>query len=104
MSAISVTLAALSVKCTQGHFRSFFISKHVDITGSDLREFVDMTQRGGSGCQIQHLVLVGVVNNTELLESFLKEKEQDEDEKDENKEENDEESDLEEKDAPPKAQ
>jgi hypothetical protein len=99
------TCRALAVKCTQGHFRSFFISKHVDITGSDLREFVDVTQRGGSGCQIQHLVLVGVVNNTELLESILKEKEQDEDEEDENEEEDDEEeSDLEEKDAPPKAQ
>jgi hypothetical protein len=45
---------------------SFFISKHVDITGRDLREFVNMTQRGSPGCQIQHLVLVGVVNNTEL--------------------------------------
>jgi hypothetical protein len=108
------TCRALDVKCTQGHFRSFFISKHVDITGSDLREFVDMTQRGGLGCQIQHLVLVGVVNNTELLKSILREKgqdkeeededEEDEDEEDEDEEDDEEESDLEEKGTPPKAQ
>jgi hypothetical protein len=61
----------LSSKTTQSHFKSYFLSKHVDITESALRTFVDVTQPGWLGCLIQHLVLVGVVNNTKALEYIV---------------------------------
>ena len=63
----------LATKTTQNHFKSYFRSKHVDITDSALRTFVDITQPGWLGCLIQHLVLVGVVNNTKALEYILEE-------------------------------
>jgi hypothetical protein len=63
----------LATKTTQCHFRSYFQSKHVDITGSALREFVILTQPGWLGCLVQKLTLVGVVNNLKLLECILKE-------------------------------
>jgi hypothetical protein len=62
---------ALPSKTTQNHFKSYFLSKHVDITGSALRAFVDVTQPGWLGCLIQNLVLVGVVNNTKALEYIV---------------------------------
>ena len=61
----------LSSKTTQNHFKSYFLSKHVDITESALRTFVDVTQPGWLGCLIQHLVLVGVVNNSKALEYIV---------------------------------
>ena len=64
---------ALASKTTQNHFKSCFLSKHVDITGSALREFVDVTQRSWLGCLIQNLVLVGVVNNTKALVYIVRE-------------------------------
>jgi hypothetical protein len=36
---------ALASKTTQNHFESYFLSKHVDITGSAFRAFVDVTAR-----------------------------------------------------------
>jgi hypothetical protein len=67
---------SLATKATQNHFKSYFRSKHVDITDSALRAFVDMTRPGRLGCFVQHLVLVGVVNNTKLLEYILREGEE----------------------------
>jgi hypothetical protein len=61
----------LATKSTQDHFRSYFRSKHVDVTDSSLRAFVNATQPGGLGCLIWHLVLVGVVNNTQALEAII---------------------------------
>jgi hypothetical protein len=61
----------LATKTTQEHFKSYFRTKHVDITGSALQGLVDITQPGWLGCLIQHLVLVGVVNNTKMLEFIL---------------------------------
>lgn len=63
----------MAAKTTQSHFKSYFLTKHVDITGSALQSFIDLTQSGSLGCLIQHVVLVGVVNNTKLLESILDE-------------------------------
>ncbi|KAE9365423.1 F-box domain protein [Stipitochalara longipes BDJ] len=54
----------LATKATQAHFKSFFLSKHVDVTESALRAFVEFTKSSSLGCLIQHLVLIGVVNNT----------------------------------------
>jgi hypothetical protein len=61
----------LASKTTQNHFKSYFLSKHVDITESALRKFVDVTQPDWLGCLVQNLVLVGVVNNTKALEYIL---------------------------------
>jgi hypothetical protein len=61
----------VSAKSTQDHFKSYFRSKHVDITGSSLRDFIKATQPGKLGCLVQCLVLVGVVNNTQALEAIL---------------------------------
>ena len=63
----------LAAKATQDHFKSYFHSKHVNITGSELRAFVDITRRGRLGCYVKNVVLFGVVNNTMLLESILRE-------------------------------
>ena len=63
----------LATKATQVHFKSYFLSRHVDITDNSLREFVHLTQPGWLGCLIQHLVLVGVVNDTEGLEDEIRE-------------------------------
>lgn len=63
----------IATKTTGAHFKSYFLSKQVDITSSALKVFVDVTQPGWLGCLIQNLKLVGVVNNTKLLESILEE-------------------------------
>jgi hypothetical protein len=63
----------LATKATQTHFKSYFLSRHVNITDTSLREFVHLTKPGWLGCLIQHLVLVGVVNNARLVEADLRE-------------------------------
>jgi hypothetical protein len=60
--------------------------KHIDITGSSLRAFVNVTQPGWLGCLIQHVVLVGVVNNTQALAAILAEKYSSEEEEEEEEE------------------
>jgi hypothetical protein len=64
---------SLATKATQIHFKSYFLSRHVDITDTSLREFVHLTQPGWLECLIQDLVLVGVVNDTRQLEAELRE-------------------------------
>lgn len=62
----------LTAKITQGYrFKSYFRLKHVDITGKALQALVDQTQSAGLGCLIQDLVLVGIVNNTKMLQAAL---------------------------------
>jgi hypothetical protein len=61
----------LATKSTSDHFKSYFHTKHIDITASSLGAFVKATQPGSLGCLIQHLVLVGVGNNTKQPESIL---------------------------------
>jgi hypothetical protein len=74
--SLRLSSRTLATKATQDHFKSYFHSKHVDITHSALRAFVGISRPGGLGCLVQHLVLVGVVNNTKLLESILHEGEE----------------------------
>lgn len=62
----------LATKATQVHFKSYFLSRHVDIIDTSLRAFVHLTQPGWLGCLIQHLVLVGVINNTRPREADLR--------------------------------
>jgi hypothetical protein len=77
------TSRALATKSTQAHFKSFFLSKHVDITENALRAFVEVTKPGLLGSLIQDLVLVGVVNNTQKLHYDLHEEYDSEEESDE---------------------
>lgn len=46
-------------------------SKRIELTESDLREFAEMTQPGKLGCYTSHLTLVGVLIDTNALESIL---------------------------------
>ena len=85
--SLRLSSRTLATKATQDHFKSYFRSKHVDITDSALRSFVNITRPGRPGCFVQHLVLVGVVNNTKLLESILHEGEEEYEEEDEVEEE-----------------
>jgi hypothetical protein len=61
--------------CPNEIIKSYFRSKHVDITGIALRALVNITQPSGLGCLIQHLVLVG-----EALEYILGEVDEEEEE------------------------
>ena len=67
------TSRTMATKTTQTHFKSYFLTKHVDITGSSLRKPVNFTYPDSLGCLIQNLVLVSVVNNTQALEFLLDE-------------------------------
>jgi hypothetical protein len=69
--ALRLCNRTLATKSTQDHFRSYFRSKHIDVTGSSLQAFINATQPDRLGCLIQHLVLVGVVNNTQSLEAIV---------------------------------
>lgn len=66
------TNRCLCSKATQEHFKSYFRSKRVDITGQALQKLVGLTQPGWLGCETRNLTLVGIVNNTKGLEAFLK--------------------------------
>ncbi|KAL2827772.1 F-box domain protein [Aspergillus cavernicola] len=68
---LRLTNRCLRSKATQGHFKSFFRSKRVNITGLDLRNLGTLTQRGWLGCETLDLALVGVVNNTKRLEAAV---------------------------------
>lgn len=67
------TCKSLAYKTTQNRFKSFFRSKHVDLTQSALVEFVYVTQVGRLGTLVENLTLVGIVNNTAELESIVRE-------------------------------
>ena len=54
----------LALKAVQRHFKSYFHKKHIDMTESSLREFTHMTKSDKLGCELQSVVLVGIVNNT----------------------------------------
>jgi hypothetical protein len=61
------------MKATQEHFKTYFRTKHIDITRDSLQTVVSATRSGQLGSLVQHLVLVGVVYNTEALEWKLRE-------------------------------
>ncbi|GIZ41031.1 hypothetical protein CKM354_000434800 [Cercospora kikuchii] len=73
--SLRLTNRTLSSKTTQDHFKSYFKTKHVDLTESALRAFNAVTKDPGSlACSVENLVLVGVVYNTLLLERVLEKK------------------------------
>jgi len=70
--SMRLTSRPMATKVTQGRYKSAFRTKHVDVTEGALRALSDMTQPGWLGCQVQHLVVVGIVYNTKLLESKVR--------------------------------
>ncbi|KUJ14024.1 uncharacterized protein LY89DRAFT_152017 [Mollisia scopiformis] len=54
------TSRSLATKATQNHFKSFYLSKHVDTTTRSLEKFVDATRPGRLGCLVQNLTIFGV--------------------------------------------
>lgn len=69
---LRLTNRSLRLKATQGHFKSFFRSKRVRITGPELKDLTILTQNGWLGCEIRDLILVGVVNNTMRLDAAVR--------------------------------
>ncbi|PPJ54310.1 hypothetical protein CBER1_06109 [Cercospora berteroae] len=73
--SVRLTNRILSSKATQDHFKSYFKTKHVDLTESALHAFVAATTDPRNlGCLLENFVLVGAVNNTLLLERILEQK------------------------------
>lgn len=66
---------AIADKTTQNHFKSYFSTKHVDITTDSLEALVEATRPGSLGCCIQRLVLVGILHNGEQFGASQKEQE-----------------------------
>ena len=54
-----------ATKSTQNHFKSYYYSKHVDISLQTLRVFVDATQPGRLGCLVQKSILVDHTNGSD---------------------------------------
>ncbi|KAK5119633.1 hypothetical protein LTR85_007462 [Meristemomyces frigidus] len=52
------TCRSMAASATQSHFKSFFLSKRVELEEGELRLFAGATQSGGLGCLIQELSLV----------------------------------------------
>lgn len=80
------TSRTLAAKATQDRFKSFFKSKHVDITRPSLQAFVEAMRPGHLGCLLQNLTLVGIVNNTIMLAKLAAKAKEIEDERDEESE------------------
>ncbi|KAK4501476.1 hypothetical protein PRZ48_007285 [Zasmidium cellare] len=59
-------------KGSQDTFKSFFKSKHVDLTRTDLSSFVRLTSQNGLGCLVEDLSLVGIVYNPFALQNLVK--------------------------------
>lgn len=59
-------------KASQGRFKTFFISKRVDLTPEFLERFTSITSPGCLGDLIEHLTLVAVVYNTLGVEATLR--------------------------------
>ncbi|SCN68682.1 uncharacterized protein FFNC_00036 [Fusarium fujikuroi] len=62
---LRVTCKSLAFKSSQYRFRTFFRSKHINLTVDALRTFAEGIQAGGLRCLIQHLYLVGIVDECE---------------------------------------
>jgi hypothetical protein len=54
---------SLATKCSQDHFKSFFLSKRVEVTEQTLRVFAEVTQPGRLGCLLRELTLIGITDN-----------------------------------------
>jgi hypothetical protein len=57
---LRITCKSLALKSSQYHFRTFFRSKHVNVTVDALRTFAEGIDAGGLRCLIQYLYLVGI--------------------------------------------
>lgn len=66
--------AVLAAKASQGSFKMYFRTKHVDLTKQSLENFVEITKQGSLGSIVEDVVLVGIVNNTKGLENVLSKK------------------------------
>ncbi|KAJ9419091.1 hypothetical protein QL093DRAFT_2353941 [Fusarium oxysporum] len=62
---LRLTCKSLALKSSQYRFRTFFRSKHVNVTVDALRTFAEGIQAGGLRCLIQYLYLVGIVKECE---------------------------------------
>ncbi|KAK3724900.1 hypothetical protein LTR37_000948 [Vermiconidia calcicola] len=60
--------------CAQDTFKSYFLSKHVDMTKEKLEAFVEQTRPGRLGCLVEHVILTGVAVDTQLLGEILQPK------------------------------
>ena len=72
--SLRLTCRNVASKGSQGCFKAYFTSKHVDLTESSLRSFAGCTQPGSLGCLVEDLTIVGIVNNTKGLEAMLRKK------------------------------
>ncbi|RDW93372.1 F-box domain protein [Aspergillus mulundensis] len=61
-----------SASTSSHHFKSFLRRKHVDVTESSLRSFLQATNPGHIGSFVTDVVLVGVVNNPKWLNRRIK--------------------------------
>ncbi|KAH7191332.1 hypothetical protein DER44DRAFT_850469 [Fusarium oxysporum] len=66
---LRLSCKSLALKSSQYHFRTFFRSKHVNVTVDALRIFSEGIQAGGLRCLIQYLYLVGIVKECESRKS-----------------------------------
>jgi hypothetical protein len=61
----------LASKSTQTHFKSFFRRKHVDLSQHSLDKFARATQASKLCRRVEHLVLVGVVDDAPFFEDKI---------------------------------
>lgn len=59
---LRLSCKSLAWKCSQHHFKSFFLLKHVELTDNALQAFADGIKAGGLPCLLQDLVLIGIAN------------------------------------------
>ncbi|KAF4472152.1 hypothetical protein FALBO_943 [Fusarium albosuccineum] len=56
---------SLAFKCSGYRFKTFFHTKHVDVTPASVREFAQDICLGGFRCQLRNLCLIGIVDQTQ---------------------------------------
>ncbi|KAF4977288.1 hypothetical protein FZEAL_6176 [Fusarium zealandicum] len=61
----------LAAKSSQYRFRTYFRSKHIDLTGDAVREFAKAVQAGGLQSLVQDLYLTGIANEDRVSRRFL---------------------------------
>ncbi|KAK4984449.1 hypothetical protein LTR50_006573 [Elasticomyces elasticus] len=71
IGSLRLACRTLRSKASHGHFKTFFISKKVDLREPNVQHFAAVTRHGGLGCLIETLTITGVVYNTKALEALL---------------------------------
>lgn len=69
--SIRLVSRQLSSKATQEHFRSFFRARRVYLEQQSLQEFAHATRRGGLGCLLTRLEVIGIAAETSCLEDGM---------------------------------